>query len=227
MNDNVETRAKKAPFPWKQEAVRALIIAVITSVVTTTLNAVYRIRFAELGNLIDSMPVPLLLLVSGIFIVLSFVLRLARLEQRIMRIVTNCMLAAGLAGLSVALVVALNLSAVPLGSFELRQENIYDPDRQVSIPYQMESISLKVSGDRRPAGSLELERHTAGNKIGELTIEGLDADASIKPGNYYFLRHGEFTVPGPFRAGDTLYLRIKNASSFEGRMKLELTGSKK
>ncbi|MDR0584059.1 MAG: hypothetical protein LBG57_06915 [Treponema sp.] len=221
------TRAKKVPSPWKQEALRALIIAAITSVVTTALNAVYRIRFAELGNLIDSMPVPLLLLVSGIFVILSFVLRLGRLEQRIMRIVTNCMLAAGLAGLSVALVVALNLSAVPLGSFELRQENIYDPDRQVSIPYQMESIRLKVSGNRDPGFSLELERRTAGNENSErLIITGLSENPAIQPGQYYLLVLGEFTVPGPFRAGDTIHLHIANASSFEGKIKLELKGSK-
>lgn len=111
-------------FPWKQEAPRALIMAAITSVVTTAFNAVYRIRFAEPGSLIDSIPVPLLLLSTCIFVVLSFVLRLARLERKIMRVATDCMLIAGLAGLSIALAAVLNTGAVPLGSFELTAASV-------------------------------------------------------------------------------------------------------
>jgi hypothetical protein len=214
------------PFPWKQEALRALLAAVIGSVVTTALNAVYRIRFPELGGFIDSLPVTLLFVLTGIFIVLSFVFRMARLEQRATRILTNGMLLAGLFGLSVAVVAVLNIGAVPLKSFELTAENIYNP-REVPIPRNLESVSLKVSGDRDPGFPLELERRPPGNgSIEQLAIAGLVEDNAIRPGRYYTLVRGEFTVPGPFQAGDTLYLHIVNASSFEGKIKLELTGSK-
>ncbi|MDR0637612.1 MAG: hypothetical protein LBG27_01700 [Spirochaetaceae bacterium] len=213
-------------FPWKQEALRALIMAVITSAVTSALNAVYRIRFAELGSVIDSMPVPLLLLVTGIFVVLSFVLRLTRLEQRIMRVITDCMLIAGLAVLSIAMVAALNIGTVPLKSFELTEDNVYD-SREVAVPRNLENITLKVSGDRDPGFPLELERRGAGNgTIEQLAIEGLEADNAIRHGRYYTLVRGQFTVPGPLKAGDTLYLHFANAPSLGGKIKLELTGSK-
>jgi hypothetical protein len=214
------------PFSWKHEFLRALISVAVTAAATTTGNAVY--RFLKLGVSVDSLSVPLLLFSTGVFIALSFALRLKQLTWRATRLLTNAMLIVGVAGISIALVAAINIGTVPLGTFDLTQDNIYDEPRMIPVPRTLDRVTLKVSGDREPAGSLELERHTTGNKTAEaLTIEGLEADGSIKPGNYYFLKHGEFTVPGSFRTGDTLYLHIKNASSFEGRVKLELTGSKK
>jgi hypothetical protein len=214
------------PFPWKQEALRALVAAVITFIATPVLNAAYRVRFAEVGGFIDSLPVPLLLLVIGVFVALSFVFRLARLEKRVMRIVTDCMLIAGLLGLSITVVAALNIGVVPLKSFELTADNIYDA-REVPIPQALENISLKVSGTRDPGFPLELERRPPGNgPIDPLVIEGLPEETAVKPGKYYTLTRGEFIARGPLQAGDTLYLHIVNASSFEGKLKLELTGSK-
>jgi hypothetical protein len=192
--------ANGAPFPWKQEVLRALVAAVITCIVTTVLNAVYRIRFAELGSFIESLPVPLLILVIGIFVALSFVFRLARPEQRVTRIITDCMLIAGLAGVSIALVAALNVGAVPLKSFELTTDNVYDP-REVPVPRNMENITLKVSGDRDPGFSLELERRQTGNgSIDQLAIVGLSEDTAVKPGKYYRLVRGNLPCGGP-RAG--------------------------
>jgi hypothetical protein len=213
------------PFPWKQEALRALVAAVITFIATPVLNAVYRIRFAELGGFIDSLSVPLLLLVIGVFVALSFVFRLARLEQRVMRILTDCMLIAGLIGLSITVVAALNIGFVPLKSFELTADNIYD-NREVPIPQALENIRLKVSGDRDPGFPLELERRSLGNAIDPLVIEGLPEDTAVRPGKYYTLVRGEFIARGPLQAGDTLYIHIENASSFKGKIKLELRGSK-
>jgi hypothetical protein len=214
------------PFPWKHEVLRALIWTLIGSAATAVLNAVYRIRFPELGSLIDSLPVPLLIILTGAVIVLSFAFRIARLKQRHVRIITDGMLVAGLAGLSVAVVAALNIGTVPLGSFELTSENIYDA-REVPIPRKLESVTLKVSGEQEPGFLMELERRSAGNgSIERLAIEGLEESNVIKLGRYYNLVRGEFTVPGPFKAGDTLYLRFENAPSFEGKIKLELAGSK-
>jgi hypothetical protein len=214
------------PFPWKHEVLRALIWTLIGSVATTVLNAVYQIRFPELGSLIDSLPVPLLIILTGAVIVLSFVIRIARLEQRHVRIITDGMLIAGLAGLSIAVVAALNIGAVPLGSFELTDENVYDV-REVTVPRKLESATLKVSGDREPGFLIELERRSPGNgSIERLEIEGLEKSKTIELGRYYNLVRGEFTVPGPLKAGDTLYLHFENAPSFEWRLKLELTGSK-
>jgi hypothetical protein len=213
------------PFPWKYEVLRGLIATVTGWVATTVLNAVYRMRFPELGSFIDSLSFPLLFSLIGIFIVLSFVLRMARLKQRSMRILTDCMLIAGLIGLSIAVVAALNTGAVPLKSFDLTGKNIYNP-REVPIPQALESVTLKVSGDRDPGFPLELERRSPGNgDIEQLEIKKLEA-VDIRQSRYYTLVRGKYTVPGPFQAGDTLYLHIANASSFEGRIKLVLTGSK-
>jgi hypothetical protein len=149
------------------------------------------------------------------------------MEWRRMRILTDCMLVLGLAGLSVTLVAALNIGAVPLGSFELNPDNVYGRERRVVIPRPLGHIKLRVSGERDPAFSLELERRPVGDKsAGPLVIAGLPQDKAITPGLYYVPVRGEFTVEGPFQTGDTVQINIVNASSFEGKIKLELTGSK-
>jgi hypothetical protein len=136
------------------------------------------------------------------------------------------MLVLGTAGLSITLVAALNIGAVPLDSFDLTAENIYD-QRSVVIPRPLGGISLRISGEKDPGFSLELGRRSAGNEtIRRLKIDGLAEDKAITPGLYYFPVRGEFTVPGPFQAGDTVHVNIVNASSFGGKIKLELTGSR-
>jgi hypothetical protein len=109
----------------------------------------------------------------------------------------------------------------------LDTENIRCRERRVVIPQNLQNIILKVSGEQEPGFSLELERRSAGNEhIDRLKIDKLAGDEAIKPGRYYFLARGEFPVPGPFAAGEIIYLNIVNAASFGGQLKLELIGKK-
>jgi hypothetical protein len=138
------------------------------------------------------------------------------------------MLVLGLAGISITLVAAINLGTVPLGSFTLTPDNVYSQEAGILVPRSVGHINLKISGEQSSRLSLELERRSAGGgHIDRLEIGGLVQDRDISPGLYYFPVAGEFTVAGPFQAGDAIYINTVNASSFEGKLKLELTGSKK
>jgi hypothetical protein len=195
--------------------------------VAAILDAACRTWFSWLRAYIGYLPAPLLFPAGAALIVFSFVSRLARPEGRRVKTIATCALLAGALSLGAALAAALNAGTLPLGSFELTARNINSP-REVPIPQALESVALKVSGDREPGFSLELERRSPGNRtIERLAIEGLAEDAAIRASKYYFLRRGEFTVQGPFGAGDTLRIHTANTASFvEGTIKLEFEGSK-
>jgi hypothetical protein len=226
VSPDVPKTAAGPPFRWKQVLLNALIVFVVETAGTALLNVLYRIRFQELGVVLDVLPLPLLFLTTGVLIILSFVLRHILPELRRVRIIAGALLALGMAGFSIALVSVLNIGAVPLGEFNLTVENIYD-ERQVSLPRNLENIRLKAAGNQDPGFSLELERRPAGKEtFAGLGIENLSADTAVEHGQYYRLVLGEFTVPGPFHAGDTIRINIVNAASFGGKLKLELAGSK-
>jgi hypothetical protein len=172
MNEIPETTAWDAPFRWKHEALRALVAALVSFAVTAILNALYRIRFTELGAYLDVLPLPLLFISTGVFVVFSFVMRLTRLEWRRLKVLTDCMLVLGLAGFSITLVTALNIGAVPLGSFELTPDNVYSQERRVVIPRPLAGISLRISGEKDPGFSLELEQRSAEGTTRRLEIAG-------------------------------------------------------
>jgi hypothetical protein len=222
-----ETPVRGAAAPWKNAALSALIYAGVTSVVTKVLDTLYKIRFRDMDVFIRSLSVPLLFLAVGILIALPLMFRVIRSAGKNMKVLIHVMLIAALASLSFALAAVLNMDTLLLGSFELTGENIQSAERQVSIPQTLQSMVLKVSGEKEPGFDLELERRSAGNGAIEwLEITGLNQDEDLRSSRYYILTRGTFTVPGPFMAGDTVRLYIERSASFEGKIKLELTGSK-
>jgi hypothetical protein len=220
-------RTPDAPFRWKHAFFQALAVFAVETAGTRVLNAVYRIRFTELWAYLAALPLVPLFIITGIFIVFFFAIQWTRTEGRRMKILSGCMLGLGMAGLSIALVGFINLGLMPLGSFELTPENIYSQECRVTIPQDLENIILKVSGEREPGFSLELERRTAEYEYQKLEIAGLAEDTAIKPGWYYFPVPGEFTVQGPFYTGDSVHVNIRNAASFGGHVKLQLIGKKR
>jgi hypothetical protein len=213
--------------PEPSKGKQGIIYAFIGAVVAALVPPVREICSYFLALSIPlSMSVAMLMLLSVVLFVIGlfFIIKRFWQEWRKMRMFTIGITVLGGAGLIGTLAAAFIFGSVSLRRFELTTKNIYDSmELPVPIRWNLESVSIKVSGGYVPGSSMQLQNKESHER---LTIIGLDRDKEIEQDLFYLLAQGEYAIEGLFQAGDTLFLRIENMPEIKGRVILEFTGSK-
>jgi hypothetical protein len=226
-------------FAWKNEILRIALALIAEAVFTSALNWFYRLYLAVKGAVLPPLFAPVLITVGAVLFVPFFVfpkfLRKQAKENETpaaMPVTKAAEKGLGIAGfiiLGVGIVMALNAIdgyTIPLRRVEWTADTVNDPVSFV-IQQDLSVLTLRARGDGFTF-PIEIEKYGDGEKnIEKLDIEGLEQDTSITGGSrFYMLRKGVFIINGRFRAGDRLEIKTRNTAQFEGKIILELTGSK-
>jgi hypothetical protein len=129
----------------------------------------------------------------------------------------------GLTAVAIAFIVSRN---TPFKEIVMDTDTVHK-DISFVLNRDVFDLWVKISGGP-PGISVEIDRYSPQEVDREfLDISGLEEDKEIRQSAYYILRLGFYQVLGAPRAGDTLVLRTKKTSDFEGEIRFEFWDSPK
>jgi hypothetical protein len=96
---------------------------------------------------------------------------------------------------------------------------------EIPVRENYDGLELRIGGDFKSNLLLELEKKTR-YLPDKLDISDMQKNKDIYPGSFYFVEQGTFAVNTTFTRNDWLLINVVNTSSFEGKIIIELIGSK-